>query len=438
MITLNDATDTGILNDILSSEITVYEDVQGSKIWVNYDGDGFVIRPRRLSEEPINLVDLAMQNYYNGAVDFFNGLPDRVKNLMPRNWSFCFEWFPDEQPANLLYSKRPKNGLVLVAVNKNGKYDHNIDELIEFSNLFGVEHLPVLFQGVLSEDKKTAIKYFLATSEEDLEYVFGENNFAFFFYRLLDVTSESSFLMADEFQDNLEKILIRVNGKEESFQILNPMYKRLSVQNSTDFTEIYTLILVNFLTFCQNYDISKLKPAGETRDEMYISMICMLFNDYIQSSGEDLMMFDFTVPEFFTKDKFKINRELINDRRTSAIIDSSVKMEYIFKIILSSFNKKRKKPIGVFTEGTVRLFNLFVDELKEKIDFRLKKLREFQMSKSGLVDFSQWFDIGYDKDGDGQVYPSVWDEITSTGDKKKKKKETFGKKQMDTDSDVGI
>ena len=35
-------------------------------------------------------------------------------------------------------------------------------------------------------------------------------------------------------------------------------------------------------------------------------------------------------------------------------------LEYIFKIILGSFNKKRKKPIGIFTENTVKLFNLFI------------------------------------------------------------------------------
>jgi hypothetical protein len=437
MVTLNDARNESILNEILEKEMTVYEDVQGSKIWVNYDGDGFTVRPRRLTEEPINMVDLAMQNYYNGAVSFFERLDDRVKVLLPRKWWFCFEWFPDEQPANLSYSKIPLNGLVLVSINKNGKYVHNVEELIEYANLFNVDHLPVIFQGVLSDEKKKAIRYFLATSEEDLEYVFGDSNFAFFFYKLLDPYKDSSFLMDGEFQDNMEKIIIQVGDHKESFQILNPMYKRMSVENSTEFTEVYTLILVNFLTFCQNYNISELKPSGETKDELYISLICLLFNDYVSISGQDLINFEFTVPEFFSKEKFKINKELIKDKKTSTIIDYSPKLEYIFKIILSSFNKKRKKPIGVFTEGTVTLFNSFVDEIGTKMDIRLKKLREQQMSKTGLVDFSQWFEIEYDKDGDGQVYPSIWDEITSSPEKKKKK-EPINKKTIETDGDVGI
>ena len=45
--------------------------------------------------------------------------------------------------------------------------------------------LPIMFQGVLSERMIEAIKYFINTSEDDLEYIFGEKSFAFFFYKIL-------------------------------------------------------------------------------------------------------------------------------------------------------------------------------------------------------------------------------------------------------------
>jgi hypothetical protein len=45
----------------------------------------------------------------------------------------------------------------------------------------------------------------------------------------------------------------------------------------------------------------------------------------------------------------------------------SDKIEYIFKVVLGSFIKKRKKPIGIFTENTVVLFNKFVDEIDNHI-----------------------------------------------------------------------
>ncbi len=428
IVVLNGLENEEALNDILNQELLVYEDVQGSKIWLSWLDGGFIIRPKNLHSEPINMVDLAMQNYYNPAVEYFKNLDNRVKSLMPKNWSFCFEYFPDNQPANIEYQKVPKNRLVLTSINKGGKYESSIEELLEYSRLFDVDCLPVIFDGSLSSDMKEAILYFLSTSESDLEYVFGEKTFSFFFYKLLNSDSNSSFLMEDDFQKNLEKIVIRIKNKNISFDVLNPLYQRISDNNSTEFVEIYTLILINFLNFCQSIDIDNLKLKGSKRDEMYIYLISKLFNLYIDEVKEDLINFDFTVPSFFDREKFKINKELINDKLTKELINESPKLEYIFKVILGSFSKKRKKPIGLFTEATVILFNGFVDRLNLLIDKHFNKMREFQLVKGNLLDFSDYFSIQYDKDGDNQVYPDVFDEIQKPNKDKKKKGTGLDKK----------
>ena len=170
--TLNELETENFLNSIFKSEITIFEDIQGSKIWVNWDGSKFQIKPKSINSEPINLIDLAMQNYYNPAIDYFNSLDLRVKSLLNRKWWFCFEYFPDNQPANIEYDRVPKNKLILTTIFKNGKYDMNIEEIDEYSRLLNVDMIPVIFNGILTEKMKEAIKYFLNTSEEDLEYVF--------------------------------------------------------------------------------------------------------------------------------------------------------------------------------------------------------------------------------------------------------------------------
>lgn len=418
IITLN-GSDENILNEIFDNDIIVYEDIQGSKIWVNWNGKEFTITPKSLNNDPINLIDLAMQNYYNPAINYFNNFDIRVKGLMPKNWNFLFEYFPDETPANIQYQKMPKNGLVLTSINKNGKYESTIDEVMEYSRLFNVDSLPIIFDGKLSDPMKEAIKYFINTSENDLEYVFGEQSFSFFFYKILNPQLESSFLMEDKFQDNLEKIIIKIKDKEVSFEILNPLYQRVSSENTTDFTDVYTLILLNFLTFCQSINLSDIKLKGERRDSIYIYLVEKLFNMYVSDVKEDILNFDFVIPEFFDKEKFKINKELISNKLTKEIISESDKLEYCFKVILGSFNKKRKKPIGIFTDNTVILFNNFVDTIFTLIDNHLNKMREVQVTQAGLLDFSDFFDIQYDTDGNDEVYPDIYDEIQKGSSKKK-------------------
>jgi hypothetical protein len=429
---LNDIQDVSELDGILGSDISVYEDIQGSKIYVNWNGKSFTIKPKSLSSDPINLIDLAMQNYYNHAINFFNSLDGRVKSLLNPKWWFCFEFFPDNQPANIAYNRIPKNHLVLTSISKNGKFDFTFDELEEYSRLFGVDVLPVIFRGKLTEKTIEAIKYFLNTSESDLEYVFGEKSFAYFFYRILNPQTQHSFLMDEDFQKNLEKLIIKVDGVDASFEILNPLYRRISDANSTDFVEIYSLILVNFLNFCQSVDMDQIKIKGSKREDCYIYTICKLFNMYLSEVKEDILKFDFTVPEFYDRDKFRVNTELIPNKLTKQYISEDRKIEYIFKCILGSFNKPRKKPIGVFNEATIKIFNLFVKEIQDRIDRFFKKKSEVELTRSGLMNFGDYFDIKFDIDGDDQVYiPDVYREMEK-GEEKSKKKGDKGKFEIET------
>lgn len=418
---LSNISTTEGLDEILNKELIIFEDIQGSKIYVNWDGENFIVKPKSLNSEPINMIDLAMQKYYNKAMEFFSSLSERVRSLLNKKWWFCFEYFPDEQPANIIYNRIPKNNLVLTSISKSGRYDYTIEELIEYARLFETDVIPVIFKGKLSQESIEAIKYFLNTSEKDLDFVFGEKSFAYFFYKLLNPQSQNSFLMDDDFQNNLEKLIIRVEGEDLNFEILNPLYLRISDNNQTDFVEIYSLILINFLNFCQTLDLSKVKMRGDRRDEVYLNLMCLLYNTYVQEIKEDLLNFEFQVPEFFDRDKFRINIELIDNKITKNLISEDKKLEYIFKCLLGSFSKPKKREIGIFTSSTLEIFNNFVNLLSKKIDEFLKKKTEISLTRSGLVDFGEFFDIKYDKDAEDKVYPDVYKEIEQSAEDKSKK-----------------
>lgn len=422
LVTLNKEKSDEILNNLFNDDIIVLEDVQGSKIWVNWDGKKFRIKSKSIKNDDINIIDLAIQNYYNFAMDYFNSMDNRVKGLLNKKWWFCFEYFPDQQPANIEYSRVPKNKLVLTGIWKNKKFQVNLDEIEEYARLLDVDAIPVIFNGKLTEEMKEAITYFLNTSKEDLEFVFEEKSFAFFFYKLLNPFSKNSFLMEDDFQNNVEKLIIRSKIGDISFELLNPLYERISSANDTEFVEIYTLILVNFLNFSQSITLKDIRLKSKRKDEMYIELICNMFNKYMLNVKSDLINFQFAIPEFFDKEKFKINKELIPNAITRQHLESDSKIEYIFKIILGSFKKKKKKAIGIFEEKTVVVFNKYIDDISKFIDTCLKIEQQRTATKKGLVDFGEYFDIKYDTDGEGNVYPDIYSEFEKGKLNKKSKK----------------
>lgn len=406
------------------NDILVYEDVQGSRIFVRWDGGKFVMKPGSLRNEELNFVDLTVQKFYNQCYAYFYSLPDYVTDLVNTGWWFCFEYFPDVQPANVRYHRVPENNLILNCIVKGDKWVYDIDEIREYAGLFGVEVLPVVFKGRLSDKQLEVIELYLNTSEEDLKFVFGEDNFAFFFYKILNPDSRSSFLMdGDNFNDNLEKVIIKIDGKSDyTFEILNPMYRRMVDGNSTEFVETYTLILIRFLEFCQVVDLDSYKPpVGCTdKDRLYVWYVSELFNDFMDVNGDVIRSWDFDVPPFFKEDKFKINSTFLLNGETRAYISSDTKIEYVFKCVLGSFGKKRKKPIGLFNDITINLFNGFVLTLDRKLDSVVGINREYKLTSGDLKSFKDYFKIDYNTDAAGNVYPDVYTTFDETGGEKKK------------------
>lgn len=413
------------LKQLSKNQVLVYEDVQGSKIWVNWDGRKWNIRPRSLNDSPINMVDLAMQRFYNKAYQFFETLDEAVVELLNPNWHFCFEYFADEQPANIKYKRTPQNNLILTCISKSKKnYSYDTDELDEFARMFDVDVLPVIYRGKLNVKQVELIHYFLNTSPSDLEHIFNDANFASFFYNILNPTVKHSFLMDDnEFQDNMERIIIRFEGsnQEIALQVLNPMYRRTSEDSDTEFVEVYSLLLLNFMIFCHSVDIAAVPVKGATRDEMYLDVVCRLYNMYMLQSANDLMSFEFSVPSFFDQDKFRINKDLIQNKATLDWISMSPKLEYILKIVLGSMIRHKKRAHGVFTERSVDTFNQLIDDVTARINVALKMDKNLQKLSDKLLNFDE-FSIRWDADADGKVYPDIESEIDNLDGGKKKKK----------------
>jgi len=430
IIKLNDQPDN-LLELIGNKELMIYEDIQGAQVFARWNGNKFEIKPKSLNNEPLNFVDLAIQKFYGFIFSYLHTLPEYVTNLLSQSWWFCFEYFPDLQPAHIEYKKMPKNKLILTCIVKGTKYKYNYSEIIEYAKLFDVDPLPIIFRGKLNEKQLEIINLFLHTSEKDLEYVFGEDNFAYFFYKILNPKMENSFLM-DEFNNNMEKIIIRISGNDEhSFEIFNPLYQKMNLDNKTEYLETYSLILLNFLEFLQIIDTDKLKLKEITKDELYIELISTIFNDYIDNIKKEINNWNLSIPNFFTEDKFRINTFLLKNEKTIELIKSNPKIEYLFKLILGSFNKKKKKPIGIFNNNTVDFFNKEVDKLSDYLDDVLKINREYLLRNNDLLNFKDYFKVSYNTDSQNMIYPdvdSLMNDIPEGGEKKKDKKSPPSKK----------
>lgn len=416
--------------DLISDEeLIVYEDVQGSKIWVNYVNDTWFIRPKSINQKPLNLIDMAVQKYYKYAYAYLLSLSDQITDLLRPNMYFCFEYFPDQQPAHIKYERIPKNHLILTCICKYGKkYSYDIDELKVYAELFNVETLPMIYKGKLTDKQLFSINQFLHTDKTDLSLFFNESNFASFFYNLLNPAKSNSFL-TNNFQDNLEKIIIRFNKsqKEYTCEILNPLYQRMELKIDSEYSDVYSILLFNFVQFLLTIDLNELQITGNLREEIYINLISKLYNMYINKYEKNIIDFIFVVPQFFNSDKFKINQSLITDQSTLDYINKHSKLEYVFKIVLSAFQRPHKKEIGIIKDIALDHLNDMIKKIQLKIEDQFRYNSRLNKYSYQFKDLSKYPNIKWEEDSKGYVYPEI-DSIFGDYKGLDKKKIKLGKK----------
>ncbi len=414
LIELTELNSENFLEMLIDEDIVIYENIMGAKIFFRFDGDDFHLKNGNIKGLPVNKVDLAIQKYYNKAYNYLESIDVRAKRLCDNNWWFCCEYFPDEKPSHIRYDKLPDNNLILTSIIKNGEYTFNIKELYEYSELLGIEPLPILFYGKLSDSQLELINYFLNTKKDDIEYLFGEENINFpqFFYKILNPKVENSFLMdTGKFEDSIDKLIIKFDNKKElSFAILNPLYDN-NKNKTGDYVDTYSILISDFLEYIQLIDIDKRLINGNNSDDLYLELISDIFNSYIEDREERIVNFDFIVPPYFNDDKYKINIDLVTNKKTRYYLLKSDKIEYLFKIILSSFRYRKNKPVGVLNNNLIRIFNETVDKISFIIDRALRIEKEEELSKHNLIDFGTFFNIKYPKDAEGKVYPDLYKKL---------------------------
>lgn len=423
LIQLTDVNIDNFVDMLTDSEIVVYENVHGSKVYFNYDGKQFSLKTRTLQSEPVNKIDMVMQKFYEPAINYLNSIDDRAKKLLPRDWWFCCEYFYNTQPSTVAYDKMPKHHLMITSIVKGKQFTYRTEEIIEYATLMDIDYQSFIFQGKLSEKQVSAIAFFLQTNEDDLEFLFGQKNFAEYFYSLLSPdATHSTFMENGTFQDAIDKIIIRfANDDEMALALLNPLYKKEENPNS-EFIDSYSILLADFMEYLQMQDIEKMKPQATEGDAIYLEVMSALFNGYCAKRSTRIVNFDFSVPPFLHDSKFQVNMDIIDNARTRYFVEKDKKLEYMFRIVISSFRSPKRKAVGVLTDRTVEILNDYIYQIRSVIDRKVKLEAEMSLQQDGLLNFSHFFNMKYPMDAAEEVYPDLYNALDTqpTIDKKKK------------------
>jgi cytidyltransferase-like protein len=391
------------IDNLFNSYVTVNEKMDGSAFIFERDIEtgrfNFFKRDQR---NPITLVDRTLMKYYEKPIQYIESLPPHIIKEIPRGWRFGLEYFANNAPVEIVYDEVPKNNLILSYVHKKdelGKAMGTIqgkNKLDNWADLLGVERPPIVFQGYLNREQKDRILDFLRTPFEDLVTEYKTRSFVAFIIGVLNPELKKTALNAD-LQKPIEGIVFRF-GEEDAEQepilskMVDPVFTELAKSKAkkrveekpSDFLGITILDVMNFIL---EQGVETFEVEGTTEDERYISFISDVFSKFLDEYGYKYKGADFQEPEYLKREEFRLNRNLITDRRVLRYLEEDEAFESLFKLILNSFRKIKKRAGGIITPGIIDQFNSVVSSIEKMVAAKEIKQAVTESEMPSFLDF---------------------------------------------------
>lgn len=358
--------------------VTVNEKIDAAAFGVEKDSfSGELKFYKRNTDIPISLIDRTLMRYYEKAIRHFKDLSPEVIAKLPAGWRFGMEYFVTKQPQVISYDRLPKNGLVMSYIhvkNKAGKLVRTIqdkEELNQWADLLDVERSPVIFQGHLTHDQKIKIMDFVMTPFEELVGKFKTKSFVKYVISVLNSKLKKTTLN-DDLEKHIEGLVFRFGDADDNDVVLakmvDPVFEMMAKEKAKKKDEehpndIYNLTIVDLMNYIETVNMNKFKPRGKTYEERYLDFISKIFNSFITDYGDKYNGLDFNEPAFMKRKEFDLNLDFINNDDTKSKIEENESYKRLFKILLASFRKKKKRPNGILTTEVLRQFNTTIDKI---------------------------------------------------------------------------
>lgn len=364
-------TRTNDFQEMLNLPCVVTEKIQASSFHVQKTDKGYSYF-KSGNKEPMNLVDRTIVKYYENGISHFESQGKDIKEQMPSDWRFGFDYMTDSKTVNIKYDKIPKNNLMLSHIQiVNSSNPTSIKKVIrdpqilnKWADILEVQRPQVLHQGKLSDHQKDELIRILSLSENEFRRQFESLTFSRKMYSIFNSNMNSTALNED-LDGEIDSIVINFfEGKSvKSFKICENEATKKDDRTSSD---MYQISLLDLVEYFSTYDIESIELKESDSDSRYIELISQLFNAYIDKNATKYIGVKFESADFSNSSEFSLNTKFIKNEKTIELVSNSV-LEELYKIALGSFRKRRVKETQIINSDLMSQINEIVDKIESLV-----------------------------------------------------------------------
>jgi cytidyltransferase-like protein len=364
--------------DMLKHRVLVTEKVAAPTFLVRRKQDGFEYYKSSNSDK-LNLVDRTIISLYEIAINYMQSIPTHIKNEMPDDWKFGFEYLPEIAASKISYDTTPTNNLILThiqQIGENGKVKKTINDpeiLKKWSKKLNVQAPNIVFDGYLSQLQKDELLELLSMSDREFSDSFDyltetkdKTSFTSKIFKLFNPNSSKSSLN-DGLESEIDGLIVNfIDGKYMNSFKLEDFNRTVSTEDQKESSHMYQIAVTDFLEYLAQYNLEDIKLEEESADYRYLETMSVIFNSYVDKNSSKYIGVNFESAEFASAESFKLNIKYIKNEKTLKFVANDVLAE-LFKMILSSFRKKRTKATDLIDKDTMERMNEIIDKISEKI-----------------------------------------------------------------------
>jgi cytidyltransferase-like protein len=370
------------LSSLLNSYVIINEKLDGTLFGVKKNKNDQFKYFKKAGE--ISYVDRVLMKYYNGAISHFESLPEEKRQRIPANFYFGFEYFTRGDFDGKRRKAMPKNGLVLSYIHKLDDSGtpvatvQNKEQLDRWAEYLVVERPPILFEGKLNDEQKTAILEFVYSPGEELTKKFKTHSFTKYIISILKGeesqleeeldTDTLIFRFYDESNQNPEEQVFLAKLVDPMFQQREEGVAKPRENRSQDYIWLIIIDLMNHFEMYDVADLEKMAEKGSNYDEKYLALINSIFKDFIKEYAGKYEGLELEIPEYLKRPEFELDTNLVKDPAVLRLIKGNETYTEIYKILLNFLRRNRKKSSsGFFTQELLTQLNIIVDKIRNVI-----------------------------------------------------------------------
>ena len=356
---------------LLKQRCLVTEKIQASSFHVRNTDKGYDYY-KSGSRTPMNKVDRTIVRYYENAIDYFRSIPKEVREDMPKDWKFGFDYMTETRTVDIQYDALPKNNLILTHIQVLNPTDPTqIKKVIrdpkvleKWANALQVQAPPILFDGVLDSNQKDMLTDLLEMSDEAFQNVFENTSFTRKVYSIFNRMANKTALN-ESLDGDIDSLIVSFIDKKNIKNFKLGRFDKVE-ENDREASDMYQITILDLVEYMTQFNMDGVNLVEEDTDLRYIELVSEIFNQYMTKNAVKYIGAEFDSAGFSSRKGFELNKDFIRNEGTIKLVQNEDLSE-LFKIMLGSFRKKRTKETKIINADLMSQMNEIVEKIEAAV-----------------------------------------------------------------------